>query len=153
MSRVSHNIHGTAVTIDGIGLLFLGPSGSGKSGLAFDCLAEARLAGLSAALISDDRVLVSRDEGGRVIGRGPEQIRGLMELRYCGIVDVEHVVEAPLHYVAVPVGANEKDRLPPENEHAELIAGTELPVIRVPGWSRFPLSLIRARIRGLERNS
>jgi len=152
LNGVSHNIHGTAVIIDGIGLLFLGPSGSGKSGLAFDCLAEARLADLSAALISDDRVLISSEDG-NLVARGPEQIQGLMELRYCGIVDVEYVTEAPLHYVAMPVGSNENDRLPPENEYAELIGGIELPIIRVPAWSRFPLALILARIRGLKRNS
>jgi serine kinase of HPr protein (carbohydrate metabolism regulator) len=151
VSAASYNIHATAVTIDGIGLVFLGASGSGKSALAFDCLAEAGLADLTAKLLSDDRVIVSR-ENETVVGRAPQQIRGLIELRYSGIVAVDHVVEAPLHYAVMGVGSDENNRLPPDDERVTLVEGIELPLIRVPGWSRFPLSLIRARIRSLEAN-
>ncbi|MDH4413662.1 MAG: HPr kinase/phosphorylase [Rhizobium sp.] len=151
MTAAPHNIHATAISVDGIGLLFLGPSGSGKSGLAFDCLAEARLAGLSAALVSDDRVLVSHKDD-KIFALSPEQIRGLIELRYTGIVRVDPVEEAPLHYAVRPVPSNEDDRLPPDHEDVEIVAGLRLPLIRIPAWSRFPLSLILARIRSIEAN-
>lgn len=146
-----HNIHATALFVDGIGLVFLGPSGSGKSALAFDCLAEAKLTGLPAGLVSDDRVLVS-EEDGKIIARGPEQIRGLIELRYSGIVQVDAIVTAPLHYAIRPVPCDERDRLPPDDEQIDIVAGLQLPLIRVPTWSRFPLSLILARIRSLGLN-
>lgn len=151
MSTASHNLHATAITVDGIGLLFLGPSGSGKSGLAFDCISEARLAGLAGALISDDRVLLSL-ESGNLVARGPAQIRGLIELRYSGIASVDHVEEAHIHYAIFPVGADEQHRLPPDDEMVEVVTGLYLPVIRVPNWSRFPLNLIFARIRGRGAN-
>lgn len=148
MTAPTDNIHATAIAVDGIGLLFLGPSGCGKSALAFDCLAEAKLAGLAAALVSDDRVLVFR-ENGETIARGPETIRGLIELRYSGIVSVDTVEEAQLHYAVKLVSGNEEERLPPDDEHVEIAMGLRLPLIRVAPWSRFPLSLILARIRSL----
>jgi serine kinase of HPr protein (carbohydrate metabolism regulator) len=151
MTGETHNIHATAISVDGLGLAFVGPSGSGKSSLAFDCLAEARLANIPAALISDDRVIVSL-ENGQVFASCPEPIRGLIELRYSGIVAVDHVDRAELSYIVLPVGADERHRLPPDDEHAELVAGLSLPVVRVPMWSRFPLSLILARIGSLAAN-
>lgn len=57
------NIHATAIVIGKTGLLFLGPSGSGKSALAFSCLAAAQPLGLNAMLIADDRVLIAKREG------------------------------------------------------------------------------------------
>lgn len=152
MSAAFDNIHGTAISVDGIGLLFLGPSGSGKSGLAFDCLAEARLGNLSGVLIADDRVLILRDHD-KVIGRCPDPIRGLIELRYSGIVSVDYVAEAEIHFAVLAVPSNEGERLPPDDEHADIAPGIRLPAIRVPAWSRFPLSLIFARIQSLEGNS
>lgn len=151
MRGETHNIHATAISVDGLGLAFVGPSGSGKSSLAFDCLAEARLANIPAALISDDRVGISL-ENGQVFASCPEPIRGLIELRYSGIVSVEHVDRAELRYIVLPVGADERHRLPPDDEQVELVAGLSLPVVRVPMWSRFPLSLILARIRSLAAN-
>jgi serine kinase of HPr protein (carbohydrate metabolism regulator) len=139
------NVHGTAIVVDGTGLLFIGPSGSGKSALAFDCLAEASLRGLSAALVSDDQVFLSR-RGGRAFGQRPEAIRGLMELRYSGIVSLDSIEEAELHFAISPVVSADSPRLPPENERLSLSPDIHLPVIRVPFWSRFPLALIFAQI-------
>ena len=151
MNTAPANIHGTAITVDGIGLLYLGPSGGGKSGLAFDCLAEARLRQLPGALVADDRVLILQDED-RIIASCPDAIRGLIELRYSGIVSVDHVAEGEIHFAVLPVPCNEGDRLPPDNEKADLAPGIRLPAIRVPLWSRFPLSLIFARIQTLKGN-
>jgi serine kinase of HPr protein (carbohydrate metabolism regulator) len=149
MSETPENIHGTAITVNGMGLLFLGPSGSGKSSIAFDCLAEAKLMGLSGALISDDRVLVRTQEE-KIIAAGPAQIRGLIELRYAGIVAVDHVAEAELQYAILPVSGPDSDRLPAEDEAIQVTPDIRLPAIRLPSWSRFPLSLIFARIRSLQ---
>ena len=149
MTGETHNIHATVISVDGRGLAFVGPSGGGKSSLAFDCLSEARLASVPAALIADDRVIISL-ENGQIYASCPEPIRGLIELRYGGIVSVDHVDRTQLNYIVMPVGADESHRLPPEDEQFELVAGLRLPVVRVPMWSRFPLSLISARIRSLE---
>jgi serine kinase of HPr protein (carbohydrate metabolism regulator) len=151
MTGETHNIHATAISVDGVGLAFVGPSGSGKSSFAFDCLSEARLASVPSALIADDRVIISL-ENGQIYASCPEPIRGLIELRYSGIVSVDHLERAQLNYVVLPVGADERHRLPPDDEQFELAAGLSLPVVRVPMWSRFPLSLILARIRSLGAN-
>jgi serine kinase of HPr protein (carbohydrate metabolism regulator) len=139
------NVHGTAIVVDGTGLLFVGQSGSGKSALAFDCLAEANLRGLAGALVSDDQVLVSY-QNGQVIGQRPDTIRGLIELRYSGIVTLDSIEQAELQFVIMPVNADETMRLPSEDERLSLTPEIRLPVIRVPFWTRFPLALIFAQI-------
>lgn len=148
MTDAGENIHGTAITVDGTGLIFLGPSGAGKSLMAFDCLAEARLSGKSAALISDDRVIISRQMD-QVVATAPAAIRGLIELRYSGIVRMAFVEQAVLHYAILPVPAVEADRLPPSAEQLAVTQTINLPVIRVPLVARFPLSHIFARIQSV----
>ena len=149
MSETRANVHGTAIVVDGIGLLVVGPSGSGKSALAFDCLAEAGLRGLSCALVADDQVFVS-SQNGQVVAQQPSSIRGLIELRYSGIVSLASVTEAELHFAIKPAKADENARLPPEGERFLLTANIGLPIIRVPFWSRFPLALILAQIATLQ---
>ncbi|CAH0338804.1 HPr kinase/phosphorylase [Rhizobium sp. CECT 9324] len=148
MTDAFENIHATAITVGGTGLIFLGPSGAGKSSMAFDCLAEARLSGTSAALISDDRVIIWRKDD-QIIGRGPESIRGLLELRHSGIVKIAWIEQAPLHYAVLPIRAAEADRLPPADEQLQVTSTIHLPVIRVPLSVRFPLSHIFALIQSV----
>ena len=68
------NVHGTAIVIGTTGLLFLGPSGTGKSAVALHCIGQARAQGVFAALVSDDQVLLG-DAGGRLhhLGIGIER--------------------------------------------------------------------------------
>ncbi len=137
------NVHGTAIVVGTTGLIFLGPSGAGKSALAFDCMAEARLAGDFAALISDDQVFVSR-HGPHVLARRPEPIRDLIELRHAGIARVESLPHAVLHYAILP--AENGERLPPEFEIATLAPEITLPALRVPTGARMPFAFIKALI-------
>lgn len=137
------NVHGTAIVVGTTGFIFLGPSGAGKSALAFDCMAEARLTGDFAALISDDQVFVSR-HGSHVLARRPEPIRDLIELRHAGIVRVESLPQALLHYAILPV--QDGERLPPERETATLAAEITLPALRVPTGARMPFAFIKAMI-------
>ncbi len=83
------NLHGSAVAIDGTGVLILGASGSGKSGLALRMMAQG------ARLISDDRVLV-KPSAGRLIATAPPGLRGIIEARGIGLLRAEAVNEAPL---------------------------------------------------------
>lgn len=72
-------VHATTVSLAGLGVIILGPSGSGKSDLAL------RLIGEGAFLISDDQTeLFLRNA--RIWGRAPETIAGLLEVRGRGIV-------------------------------------------------------------------
>lgn len=125
------NVHGTAIVIGTTGLLFVGPSGTGKSAVALHCIGEARARGLFAALVSDDQVLVS-EAGGRLIARAPASIAGLAELRGAGIVGVETIEAAVLRRAIRPVEPPFSERLPPEGETVEILPFRPLPLTRLP---------------------
>lgn len=129
--------HGTAVALGGRGLLILGPSGSGKSGLAL------RLLALGAELVADDRVAL-RDGGHAVLAEAPEALRGRIEARFLGILHVQTVAgPVPLHWV-VDLAANAEERLPREARIG--LCGHELPLIRgggVPGLDAVLTLLLR----------
>ncbi len=82
-------IHGTAVSIQGYGVLILGPSGSGKSDIAL------RLMDRGAILISDDSVFLDPDPAAPTL-HAPTTIIGKIEVRGVGICDVPNQPQAPL---------------------------------------------------------
>ncbi|WP_234187702.1 HPr kinase/phosphorylase [Shinella sp. NM-101] len=125
------NVHATAIVIGATGLLFVGPSGTGKSAAALQCLHEARGRGLPAALVSDDQVLVREDDG-LLLARAPASIAGLIEVRGAGIVRMETAGEAVLHRAVRPIAPPFAERLPPEGETAEILPGHFLPLTRLP---------------------
>mgnify|MGYP000929556947 CR=1 FL=1 len=150
MSADRINLHATAITVDEIGILFVGPSGSGKSSLAFAFLTEARYAGQSSALIADDQIFVSQQQDGTIIAERPASIAGLLELRGSGIVLLDSIEKATLHYAVMVLAPNDKhERLPPENEMYALPCGGRLPVTRIQLQCHNPL----ARFRTLVSNS
>ncbi|PZQ61372.1 MAG: serine kinase [Phenylobacterium zucineum] len=81
------------------GALIRGPSGAGKSDLALRCLGEGF------RLVADDRVLLWT-AGGRLFGRAPDALRGLIEVRGLDVVSVE-----PLAFCEVILAV---DLTPPE---------------------------------------
>ncbi len=131
MTNPAVNVHATAVVLGTLGFLFVGPSGTGKSALALSCLTAARNAGLFAALVSDDQVLVSMCNG-RIVGCRPAAIAGLAEVRGVGIVAVETIPAAVIDYAILPVQPPFEPRLPPENERFSLPSGDFLPLHRLP---------------------
>ena len=96
-------IHGTAIALNGRGVLLLGKPGSGKSDLAL------RLIDRGAMLISDDQTLLVR-QGQQLIARAPGMIRGKIELRGLGIVTMPYVEDVPVALI-VRLGA-EPMRMP-----------------------------------------
>lgn len=79
------NVHGTAIEIEGLGVLIRGASGAGKSLLALDLLDHFSGRGLSAHLIADDRVLLAPAKEGLRLSP-PQAVAGMIELRGRGIV-------------------------------------------------------------------
>lgn len=75
-------IHGSLADVYGVGLLFTGKSGIGKSETVLDLIERGH------RLVADDLVLASRHGTGIVIGRGHELQRHHMEIRGVGIIDV-----------------------------------------------------------------
>lgn len=136
------NLHATAIVIGTRGLLITGPSGSGKSTLAFNCLTTAKRCGAFAALVADDQVFLS-SENGAVFARRPPTIAGLIELRGCGIGRFESVERAIMH-LAIRMQESTCERLPPENETLALPCGGGLPLVRMRADFIDPLAAIAA---------
>lgn len=96
-------LHATCVELSGAGVVLLGRPGSGKSDLAL------RLIDGGARLVSDDRLVVER-YGDTLIGRPPDPIAGLIEVRGLGIMRIDHCGSSPLGLVVGLGGAG--PRLP-----------------------------------------
>lgn len=102
----TETLHASCVALDGKGLLILGPSGSGKSSLALQMM------GLGAALVADDRTILSHSGDGALLASAPAPIRGRIEARGVGILGADAVGPVGLAAV-VDLGQQETDRLPP----------------------------------------
>lgn len=144
------NVHATAIVTGTTGLLFIGPSGSGKSSLAFSCMTAARRAGLYAALVADDQVLLGIT-GGHVVARRPDAIAGLMEFRATGIGAVDSIPHALMHCAIRIVDPRQDDRLPPEGERFDVAEATGLPLLRLPATATDPLAVLAVFIPALAR--
>lgn len=124
-----------AARLDGrwLGALIEGPSGSGKSDLTLRCLAQGF------RLVADDRVSLWAS-GGRLFGRAPETLRGLMEVRGLDVVREEAL---PLAEVGMVVRPGRPDRIPEPS--FDIIAGVETPVLELdPFEESAPAKLGRA---------
>jgi HPr kinase/phosphorylase len=76
------NFHGSLADVYGVGLLFVGDSGVGKSECVLDLVERGH------RLVADDLVIVSRQGNDILIGRGHELQRHHMEIRGIGIIDI-----------------------------------------------------------------
>lgn len=136
------SIHASAVLVGDRAILIRGPSGSGKSSLAFDLILAGR-AGQSAkaTLIGDDRVrLTVRD--GTLFVQNVTELAGMIEIRGLGIRKIEAVSEAIVSLV-VDLSASDAERLPPPEALKTVISGVELPRIPVAAGQN-PLPLVLA---------
>ncbi len=140
---MTRNVHGTAIVVGERGLIFLGPSGIGKSMMAFTCLTIARRAKAFSALISDDQVFLDHKDD-RIVATCPPSITGLMELRGSGIVKMDNVASAPLDLAVQLVSVAGTDRLPPENEYWQIGDLGRLPLVRIADTAADPLAIIGA---------
>jgi HPr kinase/phosphorylase len=142
-------VHGTCVALGRTAALLRGPSGSGKSDLALRFLFLARRgpAALEAPiLVADDQVCLVRNAG-RLLARPPDAIRGRIEVRGVGIVEVKSLVEAELALVVDLAPAREIERLPEGDATARLL-GLELPRIALFPWeASAPIKLAIALAR------
>ncbi|MSR22545.1 MAG: HPr(Ser) kinase/phosphatase [Gemmatimonadetes bacterium] len=78
----STTVHGSLADVYGVGLLFMGKSGIGKSECVLDLIERGH------RLVADDVVMVSRRGNDVLIGRGHDLQRHHMEIRGIGIIDV-----------------------------------------------------------------
>jgi HPr kinase/phosphorylase len=78
-------LHGSLADVFGVGLLFIGRSGIGKSECVLDLVERGH------RLVADDVVMVSRRGTEVLLGRGHELQRHYMEIRGVGLVDIPSV--------------------------------------------------------------
>lgn len=81
----STTMHGSLADVFGVGLMFVGRSGIGKSECVLDLVERGH------RLVADDLVVVKRRRGDLLIGSGRELQRHYMEVRGIGLVDVPAV--------------------------------------------------------------
>src|SRR3990172_5325508 len=131
----SITIHGTLVDVYGVGLLYTGKSGIGKSECALDLVERGH------RLVADDMVKISRKAPEVLIGASSELLGHHMEIRGVGIIDIEEFfgIRAIRLQKRIEVEVNltlwseteEYERLGLE-EKKTTVLGVGLPVVRVP---------------------
>lgn len=143
MSAGRHILHAglIAIRIGGSwrGVLIEGPSGSGKSDLALRALDHGF------HLAADDRTVVFVSQG-RLFGRAPDRLLGLIEVRGVGVLGHGALPVAEIAMAALCENAPEAvDRLP-DPEARELL-GVSVPLLRL--WPFEPAAPAKLR-RALE---
>ncbi len=128
-------VHGTLVDVYGVGLLFTGKSGIGKSECGLDLIANGH------RLVADDVVRVMRTRRSYLIGYGSELLENYMEIRGVGIIDVQSMYGARALRQRKRIELEVKlaswseladyERLGFEDEKSEML-GVEIPAVTLP---------------------
>jgi HPr kinase/phosphorylase len=128
------NLHGSLADVFGVGLLFVGRSGIGKSECVLDLVERGH------RLVADDLVIVKRRGTDVLIGRGHELSRHYMEIRGVGLVDIPAIfgiravrqqkrIEVVVQLEDFNEGPVERTGLDTEMTN---ILDAEIPKVRVP---------------------
>jgi HPr kinase/phosphorylase len=135
----SATVHASAVKVGDRAVLIRGPSGSGKSRLAFDLILAGRSGQLPpAVLVGDDRVHLATD-GEKLLVRPARELAGLIEIRGLGIRRCEYVAEATVGLV-VDLASADGERLPPSEALEVHLYGVKIPRIPIgPAFNPMPL--------------
>ncbi|MEG2707184.1 MAG: HPr(Ser) kinase/phosphatase [Erysipelotrichaceae bacterium] len=131
----SECIHGGLINIYGKGVLIRGESGLGKSEIALELIKRGHL------LVADDRVDCYRSHN-RIIGKAPELLTGMLEIRGIGIINVSRMFGASSVLPKTEVDFEVKlekwqdgadyDRVGIEDKKYENILDVNIPKIIVP---------------------
>ena len=129
------NVHASAVLTGATAVLIRGPSGSGKSRLAF-ALIEAGTtcapfgALRFARLVGDDRVMLETASG-RLLARPAPALAGLIEIRGLGLRRLPYEAAATIGLV-VDLASPDGARLPDAAAGTTEILGVSLPRLALP---------------------
>jgi HPr kinase/phosphorylase len=131
----STTLHGSLADVYGIGVLFMGDSGVGKSECVLDLVERGH------RLVADDLVLVTKEGNELLIGRGHELQKHHMEIRGIGIIDVQGLfgVRSIRQQKRIEVIVNLEiwdqhraySRTGLDREHEEIL-GVRIPKVTVP---------------------
>lgn len=141
MTTDNPTIHASAVLVGATAVLIRGPSGSGKSSLAYRLIQAAAQGVLPfARLVADDRALIEAHHG-RLLVRPAPALAGLIEIRGLGIRAIPHEDMAVIGLV-VDLAAADAARLPAQHSENTEISGITLPRLAVAAEARaLPLVL------------
>lgn len=128
-------IHGSLVDVYGVGLLYTGKSGIGKSECALDLVERGH------RLVADDVVKITKKTADVIVGSAVEKLGHHMEVRGIGIIDIEKLfgIRAIRLQKRIEVEVRleswdedkEYDRLGIEDRRTSIL-GVELPVVVIP---------------------
>jgi len=131
----STTVHGTLMDVYGVGLLYTGKSGVGKSETALDLVERGH------RLVADDMVRIIKKAPEVIVGTGFELLGHHMEVRGIGIIDIEKLfgirsirlqkrIEVE---VRLTLWSEEEqyERLGLEEKHTTIL-GVEMPVVFIP---------------------
>lgn len=129
-------IHGTVVDVYGVGLLYTGKSGIGKSECALDLVERGH------RLVADDIVKIQKKAQNLLVGTGSELLGHHMEVRGIGIIDIERLfgirairmqkrVEVEVRLVLWDETKDTYERLGMEERYTSIL-GVEIPVVTIP---------------------
>ena len=129
------SLHGSLADVYGVGLLFQGRSGIGKSECVLDLVERGH------RLVADDLVQITRRGVDILIGRGHELAQHHMEIRGIGLIDIKALfgIRAVRQQKRIEVvvqladwdASREYDRTGLANEEKEVL-GVVLPQVTVP---------------------
>jgi HPr kinase/phosphorylase len=77
------SMHGSFIDVYGVGIIFVGKSGIGKSEVALDLIERGH------RLVSDDVTILTKKGEGIIMGSGTDINKHFMEIRGLGIINVE----------------------------------------------------------------
>ncbi|MCK5125368.1 MAG: HPr(Ser) kinase/phosphatase [candidate division Zixibacteria bacterium] len=128
-------IHGTLVDVYGVGLLYTGKSGVGKSECALDLVERGH------RLVADDVIKITRKSANYIVGMASELLGQHMEVRGIGIIDIGALfgiravrlqkrieVEVRLQYWE---DSAHYERLGIEDKYTTVL-GVEIPLVTIP---------------------
>jgi len=129
------SVHGAFVDVYGVGVLFIGRSGIGKSEVALDLVERGH------RLVADDVVMVTRKGEGILMGSGTALVQHFMEVRGLGLLDVRQMfgIRAIRFQKRVEVVVELEDWDPTADytrtgleDAAVPVLGVEIPHVRLP---------------------
>lgn len=78
-------VHGSFVDVYGVGILFTGRSGIGKSEVALDLIERGH------RLVADDLIMITKTRESLIMGTGTNLVQHFMEIRGLGIIDIRQM--------------------------------------------------------------